>query len=157
MEDPLHYAPSLIWMIKSFPGQEIGTHTFYHYYCLETGQDADTFRADLAAAVRVAKKFGLTLESFVFPRNQYNVESVSVLTETGIKSYRGKQASWLYRARSEDEESLFRRGGGCWTGRSVWLGGTVTRFRGPSTSTPSTYRPADSFAPTLPDSNRSSV
>jgi peptidoglycan/xylan/chitin deacetylase (PgdA/CDA1 family) len=109
-EDPLHYAPSLIRMIKSFPGQEIGTHTFSHYYCLETGQDADTFRADLAAAVRVAKKFGLTLESFVFPRNQYNVESVSVLRETGIKSYRGKQGGWIYQARNQDKESLFRRG-----------------------------------------------
>jgi hypothetical protein len=110
-EDPFHYAPSLIRMIKSFPGQEIGTHTFSHYYCLETGQDADTFRADLAAAVRVAKKFGLTLESFVFPRNQYNADSVSVLREIGIKSYRGNETSWLYQPRSKDEDSLFRRGG----------------------------------------------
>ena len=109
-EDPLHYAPSLIRLIKSFPGQEIGTHTFSHYYCLERGQDVDTFRADLVAAVRVAKNFGLTLESFVFPRNQYNLDSVSVLREMGIKSYRGNGASWIYQPRSQDEESLFRRG-----------------------------------------------
>jgi len=109
-EDPLHYAPSLIRMIKSSPGQEIGTHTFSHYYCLEPGQDAATFRADLEAAIRVAKKHGLSLESCVFPRNQYNAESVSVLREVGIKSYRGNERSWIYRARSRDAESLFRRG-----------------------------------------------
>ena len=109
-EDPLHYAPSLIRMIKSFPGQEIGTHTFSHYYCLETGQDENTFRADLKAAVTVAKKYGLTLESLVFPRNQYNPDFLPVLGELGIKCYRGNQASWIYRARRKEQKSLLRRG-----------------------------------------------
>ncbi len=80
-QDPFHYAPSLIRMISSFPGQEIGTHTFSHYYCLERGQDADTFRADLEAAREAARKYGLTLESLVFPRNQYSPESLSVCKE----------------------------------------------------------------------------
>ena len=36
-DDPYHYAPSLIRKIKSTPFQEIATHTFSHYYCLEPG------------------------------------------------------------------------------------------------------------------------
>src|SRR5689334_8603090 len=31
LNDPLHYAPSLITLIQSTPRQEIGCHTFSHY------------------------------------------------------------------------------------------------------------------------------
>src|SRR4051794_5101719 len=41
--DPLHFAPSLIRQIVAAPGQEVGTHTFSHYYCLEEGQTAADF------------------------------------------------------------------------------------------------------------------
>lgn len=37
--DPYHFGYSLIQMVRGFPGQEIGSHTFSHYYCLEPGQD----------------------------------------------------------------------------------------------------------------------
>src|SRR6266480_4004163 len=48
--DPYHYGLSLIRRILNYPSQEIGTHTFSHFYCLEEGGDVDAFRADLAAA-----------------------------------------------------------------------------------------------------------
>ncbi len=109
-EDPFHYAPSLIRLIRSFPNQEIGTHTFSHYYCLEKGQDAHTFREDLEAAIRAARKYGLVLESLVFPRNQYSPEFISVCKDVGIKCYRGNERSWIYGPRSRENESLLRRG-----------------------------------------------
>lgn len=109
-EDPFHYAPSLIRMISSLPHQEIGTHTFSHYYCLEEGQDAGAFRADLEAAIRAAGKRGLNLESLVFPRNQYSSESIAVCKDMGIKCYRGNEKSWIYEPRSREKESLLRRG-----------------------------------------------
>src|SRR5271163_1091631 len=34
-EDPLHLAGSLVDRVASFPGQELASHTFSHYYCLE--------------------------------------------------------------------------------------------------------------------------
>ena len=37
--DPLHYANSLIKLIQQTPGQEIGCHTFCHYYCLVETQE----------------------------------------------------------------------------------------------------------------------
>ena len=48
--DPEHLAASLVDLIRAGNGQEVGSHTFSHYYCLEPGQDEATFRADLSAA-----------------------------------------------------------------------------------------------------------
>ena len=44
--DPLHFGSSLIEQIKN-EKQEIGSHTFSHYYCLEKGQTKEDFREDL--------------------------------------------------------------------------------------------------------------
>ena len=109
-EDPFHFAPSLIKLVASSPHQEVATHTFSHYYCLERGQDIETFRDDLIAAKRVASKYNLHMESLVFPRNQFNGDYLSVCQELGIKTYRGNESSWIYRAKSRERESLFRRG-----------------------------------------------
>jgi peptidoglycan/xylan/chitin deacetylase (PgdA/CDA1 family) len=49
--DPYHFAPQLIQLIQDCPEQEIGTHTFCHYYCQENGQTVDDFREDLRAAI----------------------------------------------------------------------------------------------------------
>jgi 5-carboxymethyl-2-hydroxymuconic-semialdehyde dehydrogenase len=43
-------------MIDGRAHQEIATHTFCHYYCLEDGQTAAAFAADLAAAVAAARE-----------------------------------------------------------------------------------------------------
>lgn len=108
-EDPFHFAPSLIKMISACPDQEIGSHTFSHYYCLEKGQDANTFRDDMKAMVKVAEKNNLDFESLSFPRNQFNREYLSICKEIKIKSYRGNEPSWIYSARSGEEESSLRR------------------------------------------------
>src|SRR5262249_8751677 len=71
-DDPLHYARSLLERIAATPGQEIGTHTFSHYYCLEPGQTAAQFEADLKGAARIGERFGSVCQSLVFPRNQHN-------------------------------------------------------------------------------------
>lgn len=109
-EDPYHFAPSLIKLIRSYPHQRIGSHTFSHYYCLEEGQTVESFQADLDAAIQIAKRHQLKLESIVFPRNQCNSEYLKVCRALGIQSFRGNALSWLYRASPEDHISLIRRG-----------------------------------------------
>lgn len=110
--DPYHFAPSLIRKILDTPGQELGTHTFSHYYCLEPGQDAECFKADLEAAKRIAsKKFGIDLRSIVFPRNQFQPAYLNACKELGFSAYRGNLESWFFQARNEEEESLLRRSG----------------------------------------------
>jgi Polysaccharide deacetylase len=106
-----HYAPSLIKLILDHQNQEIGSHTFSHYYCLEKGGDIDTFRADLEAACKIAEKYNIRLKSLVFPRNQTQIEYLSVLNETGILSYRGNENYWIYSPKNdEDGSSSIRRG-----------------------------------------------
>lgn len=108
--DPLHLGASLVRMIAAGKSQEIGTHTFSHYYCLEDGQNFESFRADLAAAVAIAEHDGLRLHSIVFPRNQVNPEYLAACREVGLRAYRGTERHWLYRPRRWREESLLRRG-----------------------------------------------
>lgn len=96
-DDPLRYAPSLIEQIRSRPRQEIGSHTYGHYYCLEPGHDLASFRADLASAVAIAEARGITLHSLVFPRNQFNPAYAEAIVEAGIRVCRVNAPGWLYR------------------------------------------------------------
>ncbi len=93
--DPYHFGKSLISQIVT-KRQEIGSHTFCHYYCMEEGQTEAEFDADLEAAIKVADANNIKLESFVFPRNQYNESYLSILKKHGFKSFRGNQSSFLF-------------------------------------------------------------
>jgi hypothetical protein len=111
-DDPLHYAPSLIAAIRDTPRQEIGTHTFSHYYCQEPGQDREQFRADLASASAIARQYGIELRSIVFPRNQHNAEYDDVLWPAGIRCFRGNTPGWMYSATLlKDGKGPLMRGG----------------------------------------------
>jgi hypothetical protein len=108
-EDPMHFGLSLVRRIMDRPGQELACHTFSHYYCLEEGQDAQSFAADLHAAQAAAARIGTSLKSLVFPRNQFKAGYLKVCREAGFKSYRGNPDSWLYQARSRSSENQWRR------------------------------------------------
>ena len=99
-DDPFHFAPSLVRRIADTPEQEIGTHTFSHYYCLEPGQSVEEFRTDLESACQVARaKIGRAPESIVFPRNQMAAAHLAVCRDLGLVAYRGNPDHWAYRAR----------------------------------------------------------
>jgi len=108
-DDTLHFAPQLVEMIKADPGQEIGSHTFSHYYCLEEGQVIEMFEADLHAAQKAATKYGITLQSMVFPKNQYNEDYIKACTSYGIKVYRGNPLTGFHRLRSMKDENYTRK------------------------------------------------
>lgn len=107
--DPFHYAPSLIRLILSSPNQEIATHTFSHYLCLEEVLNSNAFRADLAAAFAVAEEYGVRFESVVFPKNQYNCECLQACKMVGLRAFRGNPQSRLYRPCSSQDEKAWRR------------------------------------------------
>jgi peptidoglycan/xylan/chitin deacetylase (PgdA/CDA1 family) len=92
--DPYHFGLSLIRRIMSCPGQEIGTHTFSHYYCREPGQDESAFRADLGAAQRAALRLGIALRSITFPRHQINY--LRTCREAGLIAFRGQPRAWMH-------------------------------------------------------------
>jgi len=107
--DPLHYAASLIDLIVAQPRQELATHTFSHYYCLEPGQTKEAFQADLAAAVKVAAARGVRVRSIVLPRNQLDPAYLELLKAFGINCYRGTEPSRLYRPAAGAKQSRPRR------------------------------------------------
>lgn len=106
--DPFHYAPSLVEKIAVAPGQQLATHTFSHFYCLEAGQTAADFDADLGAAAAVGARFGEVTRSIVFPRNQYNAAYREVMRLRGVRSYRSNGAHWAYRPSVTREPHLKR-------------------------------------------------
>ena len=108
-EDPFHYANTLINKIMETPGQELATHTYSHYYCLEPGQTPDQFYYDILAAKKIAEREGARLSSIVFPRNQYNELYIEKCKLAGIEIYRGNFPSWMYKAEAKSTESIWKR------------------------------------------------
>lgn len=106
--DPFHFADSLVRQIVNH-GQEIGSHTFSHYYCLEKGQTTEDFKHDLLAAKKIAQRRGIELKSIVFPRNQYNKDYLAVCAEMGFTCFRGNEKSWLFSSESFGPAFYLRR------------------------------------------------
>lgn len=106
--DPSHFAPEFIDMIKSTPFQEIGTHTYAHYFCLEEGQTKEQFREDIKMACELAKSKGIEIKSLVFPRNQFNEDYLSICNEFGITSVRTNPDIW-YWSYSNEAGSFMKR------------------------------------------------
>lgn len=92
-----HFAPDLINLIMKTKDQEIGSHTFSHYYCKELGHSINTFEHDIKAARKIAKdKFGFDLTSIIFPRNYVNKEYFECLKQNGFKELRGNPEGYAY-------------------------------------------------------------
>ena len=90
------FAPELLGKIASTPGQEIGSHTFCHYYCREAGQTPEQFAADMTAAKAIAAAKGYDVKSVILPRNQCEPEYTQVLKETGYTAYRDEENDWIH-------------------------------------------------------------
>jgi len=91
--DPLFYGKSLIEKIQNNPvRQEIGSHSFSHIIFGDKGCSSESARSDIAECVKAAEKFGIKLNSFVFPRDR--VGHLDILKEFGFTTYRGAIPKW---------------------------------------------------------------
>ncbi|MFN2458530.1 MAG: hypothetical protein ABR502_10040 [Chitinophagaceae bacterium] len=108
-KDPYHFANDVIPKVLSVHFQEIGTHTFSHYYCLERGQTINNFTSDLQAAIEIGIKNNIVKRSVVFPRNQYSSEHLQVCYQKGITTYRGTEKHWMYQPLSREKETKKRK------------------------------------------------
>ena len=109
IEDTLHFAPSLIRQIEATEYQEIASHTFSHYYCMEKGQTKKDFMADIKKSIEVAGRTGKEVKSLIFPKNQFQNAYMDILADQGILAVRGNESGFMYQA-SEAGESLLKRG-----------------------------------------------
>lgn len=109
VQDPWHLAPSLVKLITSSPNQELATHTFSHYYCLENGQNKNIFKEDLMAAIKIAQKNDIALRSIIFPANQVNEKYLSICKDMGLIAYRGNETAWFYKETLRENDLFSRR------------------------------------------------
>ncbi|WP_121346383.1 polysaccharide deacetylase family protein [Gillisia mitskevichiae] len=108
----LCFAKDLIQQILNTPFQEIGTHTYSHFYCLEDGQTLASFKGDLENSIKLAKQMGIELKSLVFPRNQFNEDYLKVCYELGIENVRSNPTDWYWKDTQNDslKNKIFRTG-----------------------------------------------
>jgi peptidoglycan/xylan/chitin deacetylase (PgdA/CDA1 family) len=103
--DKYHYGAQLVRQIIATAGQELGSHTFSHYYCLDgKGNGKTFFAADCDAFLKAAKKFNAPVTSIVFPRNQTTEDALSACKEAGLKAYRGTPEHFLYTGKREKDQ-----------------------------------------------------
>lgn len=107
--DPYHFGASLVKLIGQTPNQEIATHTFSHYYCLEEGQTIEEFEADLMSAKCILRQKGFDMVSFIFPRNQTQENYLDICEKHGVLSYRGNESSWVYEASNGSQQHPMKR------------------------------------------------
>jgi len=108
-ERKMHFALPLIKLIASTENQEIATHTFSHYYCMEEGQGNEDFKEDLQMAISVATNYNIDLRSIIFPRNQCKNEYLNMCRKAGILAYRGNFKKWPYIITTENSKSNLQR------------------------------------------------
>ena len=86
-KDPLYYGKDIVEKILSNRIEhEIGYHSFSHVVFSECSREVA--EAEIKEGIRLAKEFGITLKSFVFPENK--IGHIDVLKENGFRIYRGE-------------------------------------------------------------------
>ena len=94
---PCFYSSGLLDQIAGTPGQEIGSHTFCHYYCRVQGQTLDQFEADLRAARAIGADRGYDVTSVILPRNQSEPEYAEVMSRCGFTAFRDEENDWIHK------------------------------------------------------------
>lgn len=96
------FAHKIIELIINTPKQELASHTYSHYYCLEDGQHLKNFEDDILQAKKIFSRYNKSLESLVFPRNQFNKEYYKTCNLVGIKSIRTNPSNWYWDVNKKD-------------------------------------------------------
>jgi hypothetical protein len=101
-DDPYHYGSHLVEKIIQTPHQELASHTFSHYYCIDGSKNSDViFAADCEAFKKASAPFNRTITSIVFPRNQTTPSALKVCKDAALTAYRGTPNHFLYTAKGE--------------------------------------------------------
>jgi hypothetical protein len=93
----LFFARPLVEKILETKGQEIGSHTYSHFYCAEPGVEVEQFFADCICQNYIFSEFGLTPRTLVLPRNQVIRDFILAAESSGVIGYRGNPSHWFYR------------------------------------------------------------
>jgi peptidoglycan/xylan/chitin deacetylase (PgdA/CDA1 family) len=93
LRDPLWYGDDILDVIQGArAGHEIACHSFSHLVYGDAGCVQGAAMSDLRACLAAAAKRGVTLRSFVFPRNREGHHTL--LREHGFIAFRGEEPAW---------------------------------------------------------------
>ena len=108
VDSSLYLAGPEIERIINTENQELASHTFSHYYCMEAGQNRSDFERDLVNFKTFSPQ---PASSIVFPRNQVNEAYLPICFENGISAYRGNQANRFWKNSNYANESFLMKAG----------------------------------------------
>lgn len=91
-----YFAPETIKSILKHPNQEVGTHTFSHFYCWHHIGAREAFLEDLQSSNKAAAKFGFQPLSLVFPKNQVDPSYLRSCYDAGIRIVRSNPNAWFH-------------------------------------------------------------
>lgn len=91
------------------PHQELASHTFSHYYCVEEGHSSAEFEKDCERMQQIARDLEIKWNSIVFPRNQVADDCLKISAEYGFRAYRGNQENRFWKNSSYEDESFFKK------------------------------------------------
>ncbi len=97
--------------ILNTPYQELGSHTYSHFYCCEEGISAEDFNEDCLEMEKIGKRFEHSFKSIVFPRNQVNTACLKACFQHGITTFRGNQQNRFWTNSSFEDESFLKKTG----------------------------------------------
>ena len=130
--NPDHFfAGTTIDQIRSTSGQEVGCHTYSHYFCHDAQNLNQSLSEDLKLAHKLAKIDGDNLRSIVLPRNQIDDKLIGLLKDQEYETIRANPDVWYWKrkymntvfakiARLVDSyTSLFRTKGYSWDNLSI--------------------------------------
>ena len=86
----LRFGADLVRAVQSAGvDHDLGSHTFSHVPLWDSETSRETAREEIERSVGVAESCGLSLDSFVYPRNR--VGHRDLLAECGFRAYRGQR------------------------------------------------------------------
>ena len=103
----LLYAPELVRLVAETPGQEIGTHTYSHYYTEHERSSVDEFEREIKASIAIMNSYGYCCDTVIFPRNQVSTRFLPVLQKNGLYVYRGSHESETWIGRTKRFQRFF--------------------------------------------------
>lgn len=99
LDSELWYEPRILeWIRDTEVDHDVGSHTHTHLVFSEATREEA--RSDIEQSVAVAKRHGIDLASFVYPRNR--IAHRNVLNDAGFEVYRGIDSRWYERVQLPD-------------------------------------------------------
>jgi hypothetical protein len=92
--------------IKKAKYQELASHTFSHFYCLEIGAKSIDFMTDINL---FKTHISNDIKSIVFPRNQIDSDCLKICKQNGIIAYRGNQPNRYWKNTAFSNEKITQK------------------------------------------------